>query len=343
MFIHYSRQSVAEMAKYRSRLDQLLRRSGDGKHFLTDGGLETVLIFELGIELPEFAAFALLKTDEGRKKLRDYSVEYVATAKKFGLPGFLLDTPTWRASPDWAGKLSISNEELVSLNKLAVADAKKIRDEYDNDDDGKFSVVISGPIGPRGDAYSRDGGMTSAEAKEYHSLQIGALAEAGVDLIFAPTLPETEEAIGMVKCAKEKDVPIAVSFTLETDGKLPSGDSLKAAIEKVELETDNGPVYYGINCSHPSHFSQIFSSGVVEPWMKRIRAVRANASKMSHAELDCAPELDAGDPVEYGKLHADLWSKLPELAVIGGCCGTNAKHMEQVCLALEAERSAIKH
>jgi homocysteine S-methyltransferase len=292
--------------------------------FLTDGGLETTLIFHRGLDLPEFAAFDLLKSDQGAEELKRYFEPYLAVARERGL-GFVLDTATWRASPDWAEKLGYSPEELDEANRKAVGLAEEIRGGEE------IPVVIDGVVGPRGDGYDPDDFMTADQAEEYHSRQIGAFSQTAADMVSAITMTYAEEAIGIVRAATAAGMPVVVSLTVETDGNLPNGQSLHEAIEQVDAETDGRAAYFMINCAHPEHFADVLDEQ--GPWLDRIRGLRANASTKSHAELDEAEELDAGDPVQLGADYRALQSRLRNVTVLGGCCGTDHRHIGEVCQA----------
>lgn len=311
------------MAKYRDNLPQL-----SGKTFLTDGGLETVLIFHDGYDLPEFAAYVLLEDDKGTKHLKNYLKAYAGIAQENGF-GFVLEAPTWRASKNWGDKLGHSAVDLERLNRAAISLLEEIRSEIESED---FCCVISGQIGPEGDGYNPDGFLSAKEAEAYHSAQISTFADTGADMIGALTMTYANEAIGVANAAKAARIPAAISFTVETDGKLPSGQTLKDAIAEVDNATGSYPAYYMINCAHPSHFADVLEAG--EDWTKRIVALRANASKMSHEELDNSEELDDGNPVKFGSENADLRAKLPNLSVLGGCCGTDERHLVEIAKAL---------
>lgn len=304
-------------AKYRHRLPQL----EDGR-FLTDGGLETTLIFHEGFDLPMFETFVLLESERGRAALRSYFDRYIAMAVKRGT-GFILDSPTWRANPDWGKKLGYDRDSLARANRDAVAFMLDIRDARET---AHTPIVVAGAIGPRGDGYDPGAEMRPEEAEDYHAWQIGVLRDQGADFVAAFTFTNTNEAIGVARAAKAASIPCVISFTLETDGTLPTGDSLGAAIDAVDRATDRGPAYYMINCAHPDHFAQALDDEAA--WMRRLRGLRANASRKSHAELDESTELDAGDPVELGGLHAQLLRRFPHINVLGGCCGTDHRHVE---------------
>ncbi|HEX6702038.1 MAG TPA: homocysteine S-methyltransferase family protein [Gaiellaceae bacterium] len=294
---------------------------------MTDGGMETTLIFHHGFELPCFASFTLLRDEAGRAALRSYFEPYLELAREHGV-GIVLDTPTWRASSDWGAQLGYSDEELALANRDGVALIAELRDDWA----GEVSVVVSGCVGPRGDAYSPSEVMTDAEARQYHETQIRTLTEAGADVITGLTLAYAAEAVGIVRAAQATGMPVVVSFTVETDGRLPDGQPLRAAIEHVDAATDAAPAYFMVNCAHPAHFADVL--GEDGPWLRRIRGLRANASKKSHAELDESDELDAGDPAELGGDYRALRDRLPELLVVGGCCGTDERHIGAICEAL---------
>ena len=309
---------------YRSKLPQL-----SGKPFLTDGGLETTLVFHKGIELREFAAFDLLTHKEGRRMLRDYFQPYLESAIEHKV-GFILESATWRASADWGRKLGYSEVELASINRTAIQELIELRVTYK---DKIQEMVVSGCIGPRGDGYSPSAMMPTEDAKIYHLEQIRILADAGADMITAMTLNYVDEAIGIVRAANSLGIPVVISFTVETDGRLPTGQTLRKAIEETDGETDSPPAYYMINCAHPSHFEHIFGSG--GDWIGRIRGIRANASSLSHAELDEAETLDDGNPKELATQLKKIMAELHALNVFGGCCGTDHRHVREmgyVCL-----------
>jgi S-methylmethionine-dependent homocysteine/selenocysteine methylase len=300
----------------RERLPQL---SGDP--FITDGGLETVLIFDYGLDLPDFAAFVLLDDADGREALRSYYEKYLAIARARGV-GIVLDTPTWRANADWGERLGYSPEALADVNRRGVAFLEELRQEEE-----EVEFVISGCIGPRGDGYQVGATMTVDEAESYHHGQVTTFAETAADLVSALTLTYAAEAVGIVRAAAEASIPSVISFTLETDGRLPSGQALKDAVAEVDAEAGAPATYFMVNCTHPTHFEHVLRDGGLE----RVRGLRANASSKSHAELDEAEELDQGDPRElaedYGRLRL-LW---PSLTVVGGCCGTDHRHVDEGC------------
>ena len=310
------------MAKYRNQLPQL---SGD--LFLTDGGVETTMVFHEKLDLPEFAAFTLLDNPKGIEALNKYFHAHCQIAAAHNV-GFILEAVTWRASLDWATKLGYSKQALDNILHQAVTFLIPFRDLYEND---HTKMVISGCVGPRGDGYVPSEKMSVNEAQDYHAMQISTLSETQADMITALTFNYVEEAIGVARAAKACEMPVVISFTVETDGRLPTGQSLKEAIEQVDSETDQAPIYYKINCAHPTHFEDVVSSG--EPWLEKIHCLRANASSCSHAELDEAEEIDEGNPLELAKQYQVLREKLPNLNVLGGCCGTDSKHIAAICQA----------
>jgi len=310
------------MARYRNALPQL---SGD--LYLTDGGIETTLLFNDGLELPYFAAFHLLKDPAGVEALRRYFRTYGALARALDT-GLILESATWRASADWGNKLGYSADDLADANRKAIRMLEEVRQECAT---AGITTVLSGCIGPRGDGYVPAGMMTAREADEYHGEQIRTFADTAADMVCAITMNYPEEAIGICTAARSARIPVAISFTVETDGKLPTGQPLGDAIGMVDAETSAAPSYYMINCAHPTHFEHVLADG--GEFVARIRGLRANASRMSHTELNESPTLDAGDPAELGSQYARLRAELRNLNVLGGCCGTDHRHVEAIARA----------
>lgn len=315
------------MARYRDQLPQL-----SNTLFLTDGGLETTLIFREGLDLPDFAAFDLLKSDSGYKALETYYRTYASIAKEHQV-GFILESATWRSNPDWGTRLGYTEDALKEANQHAIAMLHTIRQEYET---AQSPMVISGCIGPRGDGYIPEAMMTIAAAKAYHQPQIQIFRDAEADLVTAITMNYVEEAIGIGLAAQAVGIPVVISFTVETDGKLPTGQALGEAIAQVDAATHNAPAYYMINCAHPTHFEQALREDAT--WVKRIRGIRANASTQSHAELNESTELDDGNPVELGQQYHELRDRWSHFTVLGGCCGTDHRHVVAICEACLPKR-----
>jgi homocysteine S-methyltransferase len=308
---------------YRNALPQL-----NGGFFVTDGGIETTLIFHQGLELPDFAAFDLLKRPGGESALREYFRAYARIAARHNAD-VVLESATWRASADWGTRLGYSGAELAQANRRAIELLERIRDELSGT---RTMAVISGCVGPRGDGYQPANMMTIDQALSYHRVQVDTFADTAADMVGAITMNYVEEAIGIALAARDAEMPVAISFTVETDGRLATGQTLADAIGQVDAATGSYPAYYMLNCAHPQHFDS-----VLEPdasWSGRIRGLRANASRKSHAELNESSELDIGDPAELGTQYAWLKQhRLPRLNVLGGCCGTDQRHVESIAAA----------
>jgi S-methylmethionine-dependent homocysteine/selenocysteine methylase len=295
--------------------------------FLTDSGIETDLIFHGGWDLPEFAAFRLLDDAAGIEALRRYYLGHIEVAATFDR-GLILEAATWRASRVWGEKLGYSREALRTINRRAIELLADLRRERGGE---LRALVVSGCIGPSADAYRVQDPMTAADAEAYHREQVATFAGTDADLVHAMTLTHPAEAIGIARAAVDADIPVVISFTTETDGRLPDGTGLAEAIDAVETATDQAPVYYGINCAHPTHFAAAFPPD--QGAGARIRSLRANASRSSHAEIDEAEPLDAGDPVELAGLYEELRAAHPRLSILGGCCGTDVRHVEAIAAA----------
>ena len=305
---------------HRNALPQL-----DGGLFLTDGGIETSLIFNDGLSLPDFAAFDLFRSERGEAALRKYFRAYAAIAARFGT-GLVLESATWRASADWGARLGYAPRDLDDVNRRAIELLQRLQGEFSS-----VKTVMSGCVGPRGDGYQPTKLMSAEEAQAYHRAQIGTFAGTAADMVSAITMNYVEEAIGIARAAKEAGMPVAISFTVETDGRLPTGQPLGEAIDQVDAQSGSYPRYYMLNCAHPDHFKAVLDG---KKWTRKIRGLRANASPKSHAELNESAELDIGNPAELGVQYAELRQRLlPQLNVMGGCCGTDFRHVEKIAAA----------
>lgn len=309
--------------KYRNALPQMA-----GKNMITDGGMETSLIFQDGIDLPLFAAFKALESEAGKAAMNAYMERFAQVAIEANR-GFIMDTPTWRASARWAAELGVSQDNLRAIHRDTIATLRTLRSRFETDES---PFVINGLIGPQDDGYAPSRLLTATQAEVYHAEQVGWFTEFGADMISAITMTYVDEALGVVKAAKAAGIPVVIGFTVETDGRLPSGETLGEAIHAVDDTTGGYPAYFMVNCAHPDHFKDILQG----EWTSRIMGLRANASRMSHAELDQAEELDDGDPVELGELYAEMSKVLPNLIVMGGCCGTDHRHVAAMCKAAAA-------
>lgn len=319
------------MSKYRKQLPQLASQD----LFMTDGGMETTLIFHDGIDLPCFAAFHLLRDQAGIERLRSYYARYVelARARRVGL---ILESVTWRANADWGAQLGYDAVALADANRLAIGLLLEIRAAHET---AASPMVISGALGPRGDGYKAEQRMSANEARDYHAAQIATFAQTNADMVSAFTINYVEEAIGIALAAQQRAMPVAISFTLETDGRLPSGTALTDAIAQTDAASNGYPAYYMINCAHPTHFEHVLADATIR---QRVRGLRTNASRCSHAELDESTELDAGNPSELGQQHIALHARLPQLAVVGGCCGTDHRHVQAIFEALQPNRGRAR-
>jgi S-methylmethionine-dependent homocysteine/selenocysteine methylase len=296
-----------------------------GEIFLTDGGVETDFIFNRGIDLPDFASFVLHDDRDAELMVREYFRGYLRLGEAYDR-GLVLETLTWRASSDWGERLGFDATRLRDVNRRAVDFLLGLRER-----EAGSTVVVSGCIGPRGDGYTDLGSMDADAAEAYHRPQVEALTDAGADLVTALTLTNPTEAIGVVRAAQACHAPVVISFTVETDGVLPDGTALAEAVVAVDAATGAAPSYFMVNCAHPDHFGSVLEGG--DPALARIRGVRVNASRQSHAELNESEVLDAGDPEELGAQLAGLHEHLPHLDVLGGCCGTDDRHIEAIAVA----------
>ena len=314
-----------------TKIEQLMNT---GRPFLTDGGFETSMLFHEGLDLPAFAAIVLLEDEAAKSAMKRYFdrfLEMAAAAKT----GFVLDTNTWRGGTHWASAIGRTPEQLIRLNRESVQFAREIAEKWET---LVSPILVNGVIGPAGDGYAPDKALDAEKAQLLHTRQVLALSSAGVDMISALTMTHVGESVGLARAARACGVPVVISFTVETDGRLPTGETIGEAIVATDEATDAAPIYYMINCAHPDHFRDSLETGAA--WIDRIGGVRANASRQSHAELDAAETLDDGDPVEFGQLHVELVDLLPNLRVVGGCCGTDHRHVGCVSHRLHLPHAA---
>jgi len=310
------------MSDYRHALPQL-----GGDLYLADAGIETDLIFNHGIEIRAFAAHTLLPNATGKQAMIEYFRGFLSLAYERNT-GYILDSVTWKAHTHWAAALGASEKELQQANSDAIALMSQLRTEFASN---AKPIVLNGIIGPKGDAYAPEALVAVHEAEQYHAKQIGWLAATEVDMVTGMTFTQSDEASGLVLAARRAQLPVVVSFTVETDGRLPTGQPLGEAIDAVDHATDAAAAYFMVNCAHPDHFAHLLGD---RPWARRIRGIRCNASRRSHAELDASTTLDAGDPVELGDQYAAIRARLPWLNVFGGCCGSDLRHVTQIARAL---------
>lgn len=306
----------------------------DGKLYLTEGGIETEMMYKWGFDLPHFAMFPLLDNPEAMAAMRGMYRRYLDVAAKHGMCA-LMGGLDYRASPDWGALLGYSPESLAQANHRSIAFLRELAREYATDIP---EILVQGFIGPRGDAYQLNRTITETEAEDYHSVQLATLKEADVDLAWAFTLNNVAEAIGIARAAARIEVPLAISFTLDDNSKLKSGPSLAEAIESVDAATGGSAVFFSINCSHPFEFEPGLESG---DWIGRVRGLRPNASRMEKVALCKLGHLEEGDPVELGQLMGDLARRYPHMDIWGGCCGTGDVHLDEIAANVLAARQGF--
>ena len=317
------------MFRYRNCLPQM-----SGNVFLTDGGLETTLIFHEEIALPKFAAFLLPADPTGRRHLERYYRKYINIAHRYEC-GFILESATWRASPDWAERLEVSARGLAELNSQAIDLLVDLRSMHET---AGTPMVVAGCVGPRGDGYSPAVSLTELDAQVYHSVQIDTFRQTQADMISATNMTHTAEAIGIARAARAAKMPCSISFAVGTDGCLPTGQSLREAIHEVDDATGQMPAYYSISCVHPDHLMDVLSGGA--GWLDRIGGIRASAFGLKRAVPDQSGAFDGDNPMELDHHYFQLRTRLRNLGVFGGCCGTDHRHIEEICKALALQSHA---
>lgn len=301
----------------------------EGCIYLSEGGTETELMYKYGFELPEFAMFPLLENPAAVTQMKDMFRKYLDVVAKNNMCA-LMGGLDYRASPDWGKLLGYSAQGLADVNLQSIDFLREIANEYTSDIP---KILIQGLIGPRGDAYERNENITVNEAEDYHSVQLETLKKANVDLALAITFNNIPESIGVARAARNIGIPLAISLALDSTSKLNSGSTLAEAITTIDTETNQSPQFYSINCSHPVEYEPAL---VNSDWIKRIRGVRPNASKMEKIELCQIGHLEQGDPVELGALCGDLAKRYSHMDIWGGCCGTWDTHLDEIAKNIRA-------
>jgi S-methylmethionine-dependent homocysteine/selenocysteine methylase len=309
-------------------------KQATGKYYITEGGIETEIMYKWGFEMPHFAMFPLLENPKAAEKIKGMYRRYLDIVAKYNhcalIGGF-----DYRASPDWGQLLGYSAQSLHDANVYSIEFLRDIANEYARDIE---QCLFSGCIGPRGDAYLTKNKMNRDEAADYHSVQLATLKAAQVDLAWALTFGDPEEAIGVCNAAKALNVPLAISFSLDSSSKLNSGVAFADAVKYVDEQTESYPEFYSLNCSHPDEFSPAITDG---DWIKRVRCFRPNAAKMDKISLCKLGHLEEGNPEELGRQMQDLHGRFGHIDIWGGCCGTCETHLEQIVSKLpQASRAA---
>lgn len=310
--------------------------------FLTFGGNETYLLFLQGYPLREFCAFEVTQDEPAWLAMERELLGPIADAAAESGLGLIADCFVWRASPDYVSRLGFGAQGVGEVNARAVARTRRFIEDWRAAKESRRScpVLVSGDVGPRGDGYALgDGGAIGVEAAyDYHAPQIEALAKAGVDLVVALTMTSKSETVGLLRAAARAGLPVVVSPTLETDGRLPDGSGLGELVDGVDGATGGQPVGYMVNCVHPTHVTpalRVAADGDA-PWLARLKGLRANASTKSHAELDDSTELDRGDPSRLAR-EIEALRRDYSLSIVGGCCGTDAAHLRAIAEACRAQ------
>lgn len=302
-----------------------------GSPILTDGGIETRVMFETDVALPaHVGAAGLVEDPAGGPVLRRIYESYVAAARPSRLP-VIIGTPTFRASPNFVRRAGLDVAGATRrLNASAAAMHRGIRERS-----RAHPVFVAGVIGPSGDAYSPGEALPASEAREYHAVQAEVLAASGVDFLYAPTFPAVEEALGVSMAMADTGLSHVVSFVLGRDGRVLDGTPLRAAVGRIDAEAP--PLFYSISCVHTSVVERALrdeagASGIAG---ERLLELKANASSLSTDQLVKLDHLEGDDPERFAagmrEIHEDFG-----LRILGGCCGTDDRHIKALAARLTA-------
>lgn len=304
-----------------------------GAPILADAAIETRIMFETRVRMdPHIQVAALLERPRGRAALREIYATYLDVAWAHGLP-IVMGTPTFRASRRYVERARRPAAETVRrLNTEAVAFLNEIRDQGEHD-----PVFLAGVIGPYGDAYSPDDCLNHLDGADYHLEQVRALAEAGVDALFAPTFPSIEEAHGVAMAMATTELPYAIGFVLDHRGRMLDGTYLHDAIERIDNAVVPAPAWYAISCVHPTvartALADLASAGGGA--LTRLREVKANGSRLAPDELVSLDHADSDEPDIFGEAMHQLGIDF-DVQILGGCCGTDSRHLAALARRLEA-------
>ena len=305
----------------------------DGTYYLTEGGIETEIMYKYGFELPHFAMFPLLDNPEALTAMKGIWQRSLRAAADNGFNA-IMNGVDYRASPDWGALLGYTPDGLASMQMRAIDFLRDVARDFEQDID---TIIISGTIGPRGDAYSRNETITADVAEEYHSVQLATLKKAGVDMAWAMTFNNIPEAVGTIRAAENTGIPIAMGLSLDSSSRLNSGPSMAEAVPEIDAQTNSAAAFFGLNCSHPLEFEPALDGG---EWMKRLRSIRPNASPMDKIALCKIGHLEDGDPDELAQQMLDVARRMPHMDIFGGCCGTDERHLSKIAATVKSELPA---
>ncbi|MBW2409401.1 MAG: homocysteine S-methyltransferase family protein [Deltaproteobacteria bacterium] len=293
---------------------------------LTEGAVIERLRRDPAVELDPYIANAGLIYDQaGKQAMTRIYRQYIDIASRYRLP-MIVSAPTWRASSERINKSAYSGRE--TMVKDCADFINRIRQDVSQSAD---CIYIAGLIACRGDSYEPREALTADKAEAYHRLQAQELAHAGVDFILAATLPAVSEALGIAAALSQCAIPYSLSFVIRSDGRVLDGTPLQAAIEKIDAAVNPGPLFYQINCVHPAIFRKAIEQS--EPGFDRLLGLQANTSEKSPEELDGLGYLDTSEPEEFAESMLALHTHFG-LKIIGGCCGTDHRHIEEIAKRL---------
>ena len=292
---------------------------------LAEGAVIERIKREFKFELNQYIENAGMIYDTIGKKILDkiYN-QYISVAYKFNLPILIL-TPTWRANKE---RLELAGFKDKNVNADCVKFLFDIRNKY-----GEFAskILIGAPMACKGDAYNPEEALLSDEAYNFHKFQVKKLSEAGVDFLLGSTLPASSEALGMAKAMAESNIVYILSFVIHPNGKLLDGTSLNETISVIDNSVSPKPIYYMLNCVHPTHCMSAINNELnnTEVIRTRLKGLQANGSAMSPEELELLEKTSSQSPSIWGKKMIDLYLN-SNLKILGGCCGTNHHHIKSI-------------
>ncbi len=271
---------------------------------------------------PDVAHGGLIYDDASRDVLTQVHREYLDIGQRYGIP-MIATTPTWRANTE---RVSRSPFAGLPVNRDGVAYMTALRAGYGGD---ASPILIGGQIGPKGDAYSPQEAPGADDAEAFHRPQIEELADAGVDLLIAQTLPAADEALGIARVMARTGVPYVLSYVVRQNGTLLDGTALDEAVRRIDDAVERPALHHAVNCVHGSVFAAAMTATQARDAhaARRISGLSANTSAKTPEELDGLVELDTEAPEDFGTNLLGVRQAFGS-RFLGGCCGTSTAHIE---------------
>jgi S-methylmethionine-dependent homocysteine/selenocysteine methylase len=320
------------MKDHDDRTRTLTELIASGAPVLVEGGRSETLRRAFPALLdPHVGETALVFHDEGREVLAGLIRSHLDVGRDYGFP-MLLGTPSFRAGPERLERAGL--EGLAAVNAACVRFAQEIRSDY-----GPYAnqIFIGGYMSCRGDAYRPREGLSEEAAETWHRPQAEALASAGVDFLWAVTLPAAPESLGLARAMAATGLPYGMGYLVRPTGTLLDSTALHRVVKRIDDRVIPGPLFSIVNCVHPAVAEQALEKErKADPGLTgRLIGIMANASSLPPEELDKLPYMDGEDPGSLAEQLVRLHRRFG-FTILGGCCGTDPRLLACTARLLEA-------